>query len=179
MITAAERLLEEEPAPQKELFQQSRSILQQSTEPGWEKFFAVLRGFMERIISRELPPQYDFRRFFLRSWVLQIDEASDFMRTGSTLNVLHSHIPAVLSSVFYLQVPDDLINAPSGGTTFRDPNSVNTRAYSRPDFHVSPAPLRLVIFPAFLEHCPEQPRPEVVMEKPRIIVATDLRVDLY
>ena len=177
MIAAAEALLADAPAVG-ELFRQSQALLQDSTEPAWVEFFRVLAAHMERIIGREMPPQYGFKRAFLRSWVLQVDDAEDYESTGTLLNAVHSHVPAVLSSVLYLRVPDALVDAPSGGTTFKDPNSINTRSYSTPEFHVSPAPLRLVVFPAWLEHLPEPPRPRSALQGGRLVVSTDLRVEL-
>ncbi len=177
MIEVAEALLREHPSPG-ELFSQSSAVLQDDPDPAWIEFFRVLAAMMARIINREMPPHYPFERAFLKSWVLRIDDVAEFERTGSTLNALHSHIPAVLSSVLYLRVPDDLLDASTGGTTFKDPNSVNTRAYLRPEFHVAPAPLRLVIFPAWLEHLPERPAPGLRLDTPRLIVSTDLRVEL-
>jgi len=178
MIDTAERVLAESPAPPGELFSQSQAVLQDVDDPAWIEFFRFLAATMERIVGREMPPVYPFERAFLRSWVLRVDDPDQYQHTGTTLNALHSHIPAVLSSVFYLQVPGALVDASTGGTTFKDPNSVNTRAYSRPEFHLAPAPLRLAIFPAWLEHLPERPPAGTVLDVPRIVVSTDLRVEL-
>lgn len=176
LVAAAERVLDQHPADTTDLFRQSAAVLQDDPEPAWVDLFRVLAATMESIVADELPLAYGIDRAYLRSWVLRIDDADQFAHTGSALEILHAHLPAVLSSVLYLQVPDALADAPFGGTTFRDPNSVHTRSQGRADVHVAPAPLRLVIFPSYLEHCPEAPPPGLVLDRPRIVVATDLRV---
>jgi hypothetical protein len=177
MVAEAEAVLERSPADDNDLFEQSRAVLQASTEPGWVEFFRIIAAHMEAIVGRDLPAHFGIERAYLRSWVLRIDDPSAHNRIGSTLDLLHSHLPSVLSSVFYLQVPTALVEASHGGTTFRDPNAAVTRAYRRPDVQVAAAPLRLVIFPSHLEHCPERPAPATVFDRPRLVVSTDLRVE--
>lgn len=88
---------------------------------------------------------------------------------------LHAHPRALLSSVLYLRVPDELVDTPWGGTVFRDPNAANTGyMVDRPLSRVPAAPLGLVVFPGWLEHAPAEPPDAAPYSSPRIVVATDV-----
>ena len=174
MASVARRVLMEHPTHEDDPLHQSRAVMQEVDDERWRAFFAVLASLMETITGRELPPGYAFGEGILRSWVLEIADEAEWRRTSSTLVALHSHLPAVLSSVFYVEVPPELRGRTSGGTTFKDPNSAVTGAYRRPSEHVSAHPGRLVIFPSWLEHMPEPPASAVHLSGARLIVATDL-----
>ena len=121
MAHVARDVLHRHPTDADDPHDQSRAVLQEEHHPAWQRYFEVLSGIMEEIVSRDLPPRYTFSSAFLRSWVLEISDVDAWRQSSSTLVALHSHLPAVLSSVFYLEVPEVLIGATSGGTTFKDP----------------------------------------------------------
>ena len=173
MTNEVERVLEESPSEHSP-FEQSRAVLQQSDEPGWQLFFSRLSSIMQDIVANELRPRFDFKAT-MSSWAIRMKSPEDYAATDGVLTPLHSHLPSVLTSVFYLQVPKACIDTDHGGTVLRDPQSANTRAYRAPDVHIPPRPLRLAIFPAYIEHAPERPKTPS-LDVDRIVVSTDLRV---
>lgn len=174
MAAAAREVLAASPASPADPLSQSAAVLQNSDHPGWQSFFEYLRSTMEDIVGKELPPAYATDGWFLRSWVVEVSDYDDWHHTG-LLRSLHAHLPSLLSSVLYVEVPEALRGADSGGTTFRDPMAAITGSYRPSDVHVSPQELRLVIFPSWLEHLPQPPDPGLRIESPRLVVATDLR----
>jgi hypothetical protein len=179
MIRTAESLIENDPSGENPFFEQSEATLQASNDPGWTKYFELLSRLMEQILAEgSFSPHYPVSRAFLRSWVVRMRSHRDFERTGGVLEVLHSHIPAVMTSVFYLQVPPHLVGRPEGGTVLRDPSSANTRPYRNVIHNIEAVPLRVAVFPGFIEHAPERPPPGPSFSVPRLLVSTDLRLDM-
>lgn len=151
-------------------FEQSRAGIELLTTAPWPRYHQVLSQICEGLLRQAWPlAGYEVGRF--ASWGLRMTRPSG----GGMLRHLHSHPRAVLSTVLYLQVPDELLGEPHGGTLFRDPNAANTSyMVDRPIARVPAHPLRLVVFPAWLEHTPAEPPTIDVYSKPRIVVATDV-----
>lgn len=178
MILEAEQFIAFSPAKDADPYQQSDAFLQRSEDEGWQRFFSFVGGEMQRILRDDLPPRFDISRAYLRSWVLRINCDHDYASHPSVLEPLHSHLPAVLSSVFYLRVPPEMSKVGGGGTVLRDPLAPVTRQFRDVGHHIEPVPLRLAIFPSYVEHAPERTAERADWSTSRLIVSTDLRVDL-
>lgn len=178
MILEAEEFINFCPANASDPYQQSDGFLQRSEDEGWRRFFSFVGDEMQRILRDEMPLKFNISRAYLQSWSLRINGDDDYADHPSVLEVLHSHLPAVLSSVFYLRVPPEMIEAGGGGTLLRDPLAPITRQFRDVGYHIAPVPLRLAIFPSYLEHAPERPAQRMTWSTSRLIVSTDLRVDL-
>ena len=58
---------------------------------------------------------------------------------------------------------------------FRDPRANDTMDFvGYPVAYVPPAPMRLLVFPSFLEHAPAYPGDGVEFSEPRLVVAGEL-----
>lgn len=177
MILEAEEFITFCPARTTDIYEQSDAFLQRSENEGWRRFFSFVSEEMQRILRDEMSPKFPISKAHLHSWSLRINGDHDYADHPSVLEVLHSHLPAVLSSVFYLQVPPEMIDAGGGGTLLRDPLAPITRQFRDVGYHVEPVPLRLAIFPSYLEHAPERPAQRMAWSTSRLVVSTDLRVD--
>ncbi len=179
MIADAEELIATDPFVGNQLFSQSRTHLQSRGGPAWKAFFHETAAIMQHIMERDYPPTFPVTGGTLRSWAMRITDPKEFDRAGGGIqSVLHAHLPSFLSSVFYLQVPDELLETGTGGTTFRDPASSLSQMHRQPWIHIPPNPFELVIFPSHLEHAPERPQGVESFSTPRIVVSTDLRLTL-
>ncbi|HEX2575850.1 MAG TPA: putative 2OG-Fe(II) oxygenase, partial [Aquihabitans sp.] len=88
---------------------------------------------------------------------------------------LHAHPRAILSCVLYLQLPDELVDLPQGGTGFRDPNAGPTSYMAgRPWQWIAARPLDLLVFPSWVEHAPGEAVRPGPYTRPRIVIATDV-----
>lgn len=157
-------------------FEQSDGMLQTLDGSHWSAFFEAYSAVAESIIHSAM--DLSFERFALRSWALRIRNSADY-RTETTaigLAHLHSHVHCVLSSVFYLRVPEGLSGSADAGTLFRDPGAAVASHLRASEYLVPAEPLCLVLFPSFLEHAPCMPADYGGEDGPRLIVATDLAV---
>ena len=177
MASVARTVLSSHPTDPNDPYRQSRAVLQEVRDVSWRRFFVRLGEYMAGIISTEVRLQSSGDLGKLRSWVLEIKPEDRWRQSATVSRDLHSHLPSTLSSVFYVEVPYSIIGQSTGGTTFRDPNAVITQAFRPATVHVSAVPGRLIIFPSWLEHAPEPPATELLLDSPRLVVSTDLRID--
>lgn len=175
MIAVADGVIRDTPVHSAEPFAQSQGVLQKSPDPNWRRFFGLVGQVMERVLGSEFVPQRPVASAWLESFVMRIDDPAEYVRTAG-MDMLHSHVPFALSSVFYLSVPSALEGAEHGGTSFRDPMAVNGRLFRSPTHHIPAHPMELLVFPAFVEHQTDFPVPLEPWDRPRTVVVTDLMV---
>lgn len=168
MVSDVDWIIDEDRAPAP--LEQSRAAISALTTEPWPRYHQVLAQICEGLLARAWPEAgYEVGR--LATWGLRMAGPSG----GGLLRHLHAHPRAMLSSVLYLQIPDELVDHRHGGTLFRDPNASNTSYMAeRPLARIAARPLRLVVFPAWLEHAPAEPPTGGRYSKPRIVVATDV-----
>lgn len=146
----------------------TRELLTDRPEPHWRAYFAGLDGIVDRVAS-DLHPRWTCRS--AHSWGLVFRSTDDW---PSNFRSLHAHAQATFSTVCYLDVPPELVDAGAGGTLLRNPlANVHHRYYDVDYIRFDPVELGVVVFPGFLEHLPERPDGRVDFSRPRVVVATD------
>ncbi|MEV0768677.1 hypothetical protein [Nocardia salmonicida] len=130
---------------------QTLAVLQDRTEPHWLEFLGWVGATFEQIIGGTPLPHNGCA---IRAWALRIDaqSAAKDVAAGPTRTITtHNHSPALLSSIFTCELPDE--PAPDALATI----------FHNPVFHVNcpwlprlrPVPPKvgkLVVFPGWVEH---------------------------
>lgn len=107
-----------------------------------------------------------------RSWVVRSDGSGDWDESSAAL--LHSHLPSLLSAVWYLQVPDGFEGSAEVGTTFRPAVPALHRLLRQPLSWTVPGRTgHVVFFPSWVEHVPAPAPPGRHFLPPRVAVACD------
>jgi hypothetical protein len=126
--------------------------LQLRTEHHWAEFFGFVTSVFENITSSA--PQQRYQRYGLRSWALRVNAASSEKDLGfgaSRVLATHNHSPALLTSVFTCELPEN----PQPGrlaTIFHNP-AVHVNCPWQPRIApVTPRIGMLLVFPGWLEH---------------------------
>jgi hypothetical protein len=147
---------------------QTDPVLGELTDEPWRHYHELVGTVVSSVVGQTLITMPLGR---MVSWGLVFERPDDW---DLGIWSLHSHYPATFSSVFYVEVPPELMEHGEGGTTFVDPMRHATR-YFHPDLHsLAPeASLDLVVFPSYLEHRPTPPVHATVWSGPRVVVATD------
>src|SRR5207248_2989856 len=81
-------------------------VLERATN---EAFSKVIRTSLGRRRTGE---------FHVRRWALRLGRLTQSEKTRLDAQGLHNHLPALLSSVYYLRVPSELAEQREGGTIF-------------------------------------------------------------
>ncbi len=156
-------------------FRQTRPVLQDQEGEHWLRLVDALGSVGSTIVGQCYKSDANFQIGGVRCWGLEISSAADFTGPEAMLNLLHVHRRSLLSCVLWLRVPDGLVEDRRAGTMFRDPRASDTMDFEGyPIAYVPPAPLRLLVFPSFLEHAPAYPGDDAVFASPRLVIAGEL-----
>ena len=147
---------------------QTDIVLQRLPGAHWEQFFTMLLAFTDRLAAN-FQPTWRSRRHF--SWGLEYRRLSDYAATDD----FHTHIAASISTVFYLNVPQEYDAIGGVGTVLRNPLKSVQHRYGAPDTATFVAEThRLLAFPSYLEHTSERPPSPTDFSSSRLCVVTDV-----
>lgn len=138
---------------------------------GWSRLDDALREALTEIASTTFRRQTE-GEFHLRRWAIRYGRLSDKDKERLRRDAVHNHMPALLSSLYYLSVPADL---PEGkaGTRFLSPLGGHLQFVAAPEVVVGGSEGELLIFPAQLDHSTCVIDWDAT-ERSRIVIVTDL-----
>lgn len=161
---------------------QTPGNLQLREEPWWQRCFEAITSFTDAIAC-DLRPPWQERSIF--SWALGYRSSNDYLTfVGDTrdaedkmlqgaMGFGHTHTAATFTSVLYLQVPEEMTE--TGATVLRNPNyALHHRLGGPLEHRFQPRPLKLLVFPGYVEHHPELAVLPEPWSTPRLIVSTDV-----
>jgi hypothetical protein len=124
-------------------------------------------------LARESFQRWRAGEFHLRRWAIRLGRLNQEEKSRLARDGVHNHLPALLSSIYYLRVPAEFADDPAGGTEFCNPLANLMDMFGPRRTVVPPREGRLVIFPSFLDHAPV-PVGWDAGSVSRIVVSTDL-----
>jgi hypothetical protein len=174
LVADTERLLVDAPSVGSP-FRQTNPVLQDQAGDHWTRLLEAVTSVGGAVLAQCYKPEANFEIGAVRAWGLEISSAAEYEGPEAVLNLLHVHQRSLLSCVVWLRVPQELVEDRRAGTMFRDPRANDTMDFvGYPVAYVPPAPLRLLVFPSFLEHAPAYPGHAIEFSSPRLVVAGEL-----
>lgn len=156
-------------------FRQSLANLHEIS-PLWADAVQIMTEIAEQILSQHFSVPEGMEPIKVRStrcWALRVDSAEQWDEQSRRLSVIHNHPGSTLSSVLYLDVPEQEGDDPTGGTLFVNPLAHVADPRLVPRRIVVPAkPLHMIMFPSWVEHGPARPS-ESLVAGTRLTVAAD------
>ncbi len=139
---------------------------------GWKVLEDASNSLYRRIVQ-ETFQRWRSGEFHLRRWAIRFGRQSEEEMQRLSRESVHNHFPALLSSVYYLSVPDELAGNEAGGTRFLNPLSNLLETMSPRETVVHAEAGKIVVFPSFVDHTPVPIRWTAAGQS-RIVVASDL-----
>ncbi len=138
---------------------------------GWRELDTALRSALSTVAAqtfrRQKQGEFHLRRWAVRYGRLNEEEKSVLRRDG-----VHNHMPALLSSIYYLSVPPELPEA-QAGTLFFSPLGGHLRFVAEQSTTIGGREGDLVIFPAQVDHSTMSIDWDAG-EAPRVVIVSDL-----
>lgn len=131
---------------------QTLAVLQDRTEEHWRAFLDWMGGVFEEIVATA--PVQRYPRYDIRAWALRVDPqsaAKDRAAGPERVLATHNHTPALVTSVFTCELPEEP-PAADLATIFHNP-IFHVNCPWQPKLHpVAPAVGKVVVFPGWVEH---------------------------
>lgn len=118
---------------------------------GWEALDRATRACFSDIILSHFSRQRS-GEMHLRRWAVRYGNLSAEERTVLNEQSVHNHMPALLSSIFYLSVPTSTTGAGVSGTKYFNPTGGHLRLLTDNEVIIEACEGDLVIFPAQVDH---------------------------
>ena len=158
--------------PTKQSANQTQPDLHLRSEAHWIAFFGFVRSTFEEILASA--PEHRYQSFDLTSWGVRMDSDStqkDLRHGPSRVFESHNHSPAVLTSVFSCELPND--SDPSDlATIFHNPARHIVCPWQPRVVLKAPEVGMLLVFPGWLEHSAPVVMP-IAENQRRFIITTD------
>jgi len=138
---------------------------------GWKLLAEHINGRFAAILAQNLQRWRD-GEFHLRRWAIRLGRLSREEKDRLRDHGVHNHTPALLSCIYYLQIPDELADRPEGGTNFINPLTSNLDLLMPRSVTLPPKEGMLFIFPSFIDHSPVPVEWDAV-DSPRIVLSCD------
>ena len=174
MALEVEQLIDGSPAGERPMYlaHQTPSDPFLLPSPGWRLLEQRCNAIYSDLAKQNFQ-RWRAGEFHLRRWAIRFGRLSDADKDRLTRDSVHNHLPALLSSIYYLRVPPDLADNVEGGTLFINPIANLMDLLSARTRAVAPREGRLLIFPSFVDHTPV-PIYWNAGDTPRIVVSCDV-----
>ena len=118
---------------------------------GWEILDRSIRACFSDVILSNFSRQRA-GEMHLRRWAVRYGNLSTEERAVLSEQSVHNHMPALLSSIFYLSVPASTQEAGVSGTKYFNPTGGHLRLLTDNEVIIEACEGDLVIFPAQVDH---------------------------
>ena len=139
---------------------------------GWSLLDARMAEAYREIISSSFQ-RWRSGELHLRRWAIRLGRLDAESKKKLRTTGIHNHLPALFSSIYYLSVPDEMVDDEDGGTVFYQPLGNQLDLIAPRMRTIAPREGRLVVFPAFLDHAPV-PVDWDARGKSRIVISSDI-----
>ena len=154
MTSEVDELIEKQLSKNKEdryLAHQTKSDPFRLPSVGWKLLDAEMKKAFSKIIRKKLPRHVNgelhIRRWAIRYGTLSVEESSILKEES-----VHSHCPALLTSVFYLSIPEAIEQHETAKTRFFNCLPTISKLLTPKEHDIGGEAGRMIIFPGDIEH---------------------------
>jgi hypothetical protein len=144
----------------------------QLPSPGWATLDGQIRSILGSIFNSY------YRRWregelHIRRWAIVMGRLNDEEAERLAAEGLHNHLPALLSFIYYLNIPEELSEPEVGGTRFHSPLANLFESFAPRSRVIAADAGKLVVFPAYIDHEPI-PITWADADRPRVVLSGDV-----
>ncbi|HEX4274657.1 MAG TPA: putative 2OG-Fe(II) oxygenase [Bryobacteraceae bacterium] len=140
--------------------------------PGWKLLDSLCNDIFSNLAKQNFQ-RWRAGEFHLRRWAIRFGRLTPEEKARLARDAVHNHLPALFSSIYYLRLPPEFAENPSGGTVFVNPIGNLMDLMSPRTRVIEPKEGRLLVFPSFVDHAPA-PVEWDANGVSRIVISTDV-----
>lgn len=141
--------------------------------PWWNRYFEAAAALVGEVAGHLPAAAVDDFAMHHTTWVLVISHSDEFKPAGGVVDLLHTHPRTTLASIYYLDLPDELLVDHRAGTLLRNPVGGHASDFEPVNVYESPGIDRMLVFPAHVEHAPARPDIAGPFSRPRVVIVSN------